>query len=270
MTEQAEAPFIVTKEYRRFAEFCDACRRERYIGLCYGPPGVGKTLSAEHYANWQTVMPALVTALETILVPTLPVEAVASRTIFYTPTVSNTPRRIAADVEGFERGMDMLVEEALHHTDEHVLFRKRHTALLLVDEADRLKMAGLEQCRDLYDRGNFGLVLVGMPGLEKRLARYAQLYSRVGFVHHFRPLSAEEMRFILANKWQELGLTLKAEDFTDVEAIAAMIRITGGNFRLVQRLCSQTGRILEINGLRTITAEVVEAARESLVIGPLL
>jgi hypothetical protein len=49
----------------------------------------------------------------------------------------------------------------------------------------------------------------------------------------------------------------------------ARYRITGGNFRLVQRLFSQIDRLLRINELQTITQEVVEAAREQIVIGHL-
>src|SRR5581483_11807739 len=119
----------------------------------------------------------------------------------------------------------------------------------------------------LYDRGRFGLVLIGMPGLEKRLARYPQLYSRVGFVHEFRALGDEELRFMLAHHWQRLGLALDPNDFTDAEALAAIARITGGNFRLLERLFGQIERVLAINALRTVTREVVEAARSTLVIG---
>ncbi len=123
-----------------------------------------------------------------------------------------------------------------------------------VRAADRLKMPELGMIRDRYGRANVadgaGVVLIGLPGIEKRLARYPQLYSRIGFVHHFRPLSEEELRFILAHTWQRVGLTFSPDDDTDAEALAAI------------------ARAMEVNRLRTITVEVVETARECLIIGP--
>jgi hypothetical protein len=58
------------------------------------------------------------------------------------------------------------------------------------------------------------------------------------------------------------------DDPSDVAAITTAMQITRGNFRLVERLFAQVKRILQINELRQVTKEVVETAREGLVIGP--
>ena len=101
--------------------------------------------------------------------------------------------------------------------------------LLIVDEADRLKTTSLEQLRYLFDRGEFGLVIIGMPGIEKRLARYPQLYSRIGFVHHYRPLPTTELRQILLRHLPELVELPPVQGLDAPDVVAAILRITGGN-----------------------------------------
>jgi DNA transposition AAA+ family ATPase len=304
--------FVVTNEHRRFAEFCDACRRYRYIGLCYGAPGVGKTLSAAQYANGAR--------LETPATSRLGAEAewavgTVSTTVFYTPEVVNSPRRLEQDLRTKRHQLRMLAVE-IWLEDQRVQYQARKqeeallppkrvasagrqngkvvqlyesaapprspfgatyaqqretmpdpTDLIIIDEADRLKTASLEQVRDIFDHSDLGMVLVGMPGLETRLARYAQLYSRVGFVHAFRPLSPAQVRDLFQRKWSPSGVILPEDGVTDEATLAAIIRVTGGNFRLLHRLLTQIARIVEINALLKVTQEVVEAAQEALVIG---
>jgi DNA transposition AAA+ family ATPase len=300
-------PFLVTSEYRRFAEFCDACRQYRYIGLCHGPPGVGKSLSARRYAAWDR--------FETLSsVWQADDDALAAfegaDTVVYTPEIVNSPRsvadgvtRLCANVRNIREEPRRRAESAAAKAKAREEEQRQHDIMLkmdwfsplpaqgdeppalpqfsapvrqpplapvrlvLVDEADRLKVMSLEQLRDLFDRSDAALVLIGMPGIEKRLARYPQLYSRVGFVHAFRTLRAEEMRRLLTDHWPEMGRKVPSAGISDREAVATIIRVTGGNFRLLHRLLSQIERILTLNRLEAVTPDVVEAARESLVIG---
>lgn len=303
-TNNGLSAVVETLEHRRFTEFCDACRRYRYIGLCHGTPGVGKTLSARSYSQWDAVLAAERWS-------TGPVDP-ALTTVFYTPSVMNTPTSVDIEIgrcrEKLRRlYMRPLTQEknerlsAIRERDhEHLTaYVKEHqdfphgpmpeilvpffgdvedeyrtrerafpdpTSLVLVDEADRLRMASLEQIRGIFDEGDIGLVLIGMPGIEKRLARYPQFYSRIGFVHEFRQLGVAEIRRLLAQPWVPSGVKLPPQPWPD-DAIAAIIRITSGNFRLLNRLLTQMERILEINGIQEITKTVVETARETLVIG---
>jgi len=114
---------------------------------------------------------------------------------------------------------------------------------VIIDEADRLKTSGLEQLRDFFDRHDLGLILIGMPGFDRPLARYPHLYSRICFAHQCKPLDAEDLPLVVTNYWHQLGLLLDPGDPNDIETISTVIRITGGNFRLM----TQVARVIGIN-----------------------
>ncbi|MBP2385164.1 AAA family ATPase [Paeniglutamicibacter kerguelensis] len=261
-------PFQTTREHRRFTEFADAVRTHRYIGLCWGPPGVGKTLSARHYAGsddweqWQSHFPE-------DLGP-VPERVIEARTAFFTPTVSATVREIDRGLPRACQQISYALDYAEHGVVDPYVHRvsrsSGRTELLIIDEADRLKTVGLEQVRDYFDRHNMGVILIGMPRIEKRLARYPQLYSRIGFAHEYRQLTPEELTAVLTRRFDPEREAL--DDGVDhATAIATIVRIIGGNFRLVDRLLTQIDRVQTVNGLTGLTPEIVDTARQALLIG---
>ncbi|MBK8185387.1 MAG: hypothetical protein IPK63_21755 [Candidatus Competibacteraceae bacterium] len=96
------------------------------------------------------------------------------------------------------------------------------------------------------------------------MARYPRFYSRIGFVHEFRALGIAEIRRLSAEGWRPPGIALGPGD---EDSLARVMRVTGDNFRLLHRLLAQAERIARLNGLDAITGPMVDAARESLVIG---
>ena len=260
-------PFVETREHARFAEFAFACVTDRYIGVCHGRPGVGKTRSAREYVACpnlfeytpgKPISPDLARAIE------------GCQGLLFTAPVSNTPKIVNDRLQSnlLRLGHARLALAGLTWSFDASVQAEAACPLLIVDEADRLSIASLEHLRDLFDRYGFGLILMGMPGLEKKLARYPQLYSRIGFVHEFKPLREAEMRLVATKHAATFGIAFDPNGLEGIEALAAVIRLTRGNLRLVERLLAQTRRIMDINGAETVTLEVVEAARDRLVIGP--
>lgn len=267
--------FIITREHRRFTEFADAVRRSCTIGLCFGPAGVGKTLSARRYAHWDQCHQLLTDwGPRTDNDARIYAALARRRTVLYTPSVLTTARALKDELDQAISRTNICIEQHLRPagTDRQDpwdwrRYTEKHVQLIIVDESERLAHTAMELLRDWYDRDNIALILIGMPGLEKQFSHYPQFYSRVGFAHHYRPLGNDELLFVLQRHWRSLGRTLDPDDFTDAQAIAAIARVTRGNFRLLERLFPQIERVLKINELDTITNDVIEAAQSTLVIG---
>lgn len=268
--------FIVTKEYKRFAEFCNACKEEQYIGLCYGPAGVGKSMSANYFAKWYKLAKPISEFIKNNMISSdiLPIIPELKRlcTIVYTPQVHNTPVRVRDEVYDLLCAFNDLKEMAIYN--KRAYSQRNYVKVIIIDEADRLQSKSLEQIREVYDDispyysdSKIAVILIGMPGIEKKLVRFPQLYSRIGFTHVFKPLTQEEIVFIIQKHCRKLDISINKDDFTDNEAIAAVSRITQGNFRLIDRLLRQAMRIMKLNRQSYISKEVIEAARECLVIG---
>ena len=97
----------------------------------------------------------------------------------------------------------------------------------------------------------------------------SQFYVRlVGFVHQFRALTHKEMQPIVERLWKRTcHMPYDPANVEESAACAALLRMTRGNLRLIDRLFKQVRRVMKVNHLSHIDERVVQTARESLIVG---
>lgn len=256
--------FLLTSQYRIFAEMCNKSQTSKFISLFYGKTGLGKTESAMHYSNWRIVEPLIDKSAASRHIPSSIIHCSAA---LYTPDVNVSPTKLKTSIRILRNRFDELVDQATcwHGLDTGPFYPHKFLKLLIIDEADRLKPQALEIVRELFEKTNLSIMLIGSPGIERRLRRsgYGQLHARFNLAHEVQPLSTNEMKLFISQKWLELKLPLTADDGVS----GAIMRISNGNFRVLHRIFAEIERLQKLNCLSMITPDLVEVARKGLLLG---
>jgi putative secretion ATPase (PEP-CTERM system associated) len=140
--------------------------------------------------------------------------------------------------------------------------------LLIVDEAQNLSLAALEELRMLSNlaeggRASLQTILLGQPQFRRLLASsdLDQLRQRVLASYHLGPLSGEETRAYVEHRLTTVDW--RGNPRWEDAAFAAIFEATGGIPRRINRLCARVLLYGALEAAGTITAAMVnDTARE--------
>ncbi len=125
---------------------------------------------------------------------------------------------------------------------------------LVIDEAEfalHQGAAALEKVRDLSDRAEVTVVLIGMERIQQTIARHKQIASRIAQVVEFAPSTLEDVG-------QACG-QLAQVDMTPA-LVAEIHRISGGRMREVLNVIAAVERVAGLNGLERVDVADLEGA----------
>jgi len=129
--------------------------------------------------------------------------------------------------------------------------------VLIIDEIDYLlsDSKAIETIRDIYDRTNTPIILIGMNKADRKLKRYRHIYDRFSEVLKFETFSCDEVKNII----QELS-----EAQLDESAIK-LIHNKANRFRQIVNIISKAEKISNANSNLILTAEILEPAIKQII-----
>ena len=176
--------FQMTKTARQIHAICDWSRRGK-MNIVVGSPGVGKTGAIDQYRVmraphcWKMTASPSSKSLNGMLLSVL-----ASTGAIREGGSSNAISKLIRERVGGKQGV------------------------LIVDEAQHLGDAALEELRNIYDETGVGIVFAGNREVLTRVegarrdANFAQFFRRIGMVHNFEVPYQEGDVDVLLNAWK--------------------------------------------------------------------
>ena len=125
--------------------------------------------------------------------------------------------------------------------------------ILIVDEVDYLTMdknKSIEILRDIHDKANIPVVLVGMTNAHSRLKKFSHLYDRLSEIVKFERFSKADIKTIVKE--------LSEIEFTD--CAIKYIYSNLNRFRQIVKVINKAETIAKANGLSSIDEILIKEA----------
>lgn len=224
-------PVVETSAVKTILNAISMAHTEHDIALITADAGASKTTSAKMYADRNET------------------------TVVYVPVVAGMNRQMLTKEIATQLGVETFKVpfNALVQTTAATLSER--DSLVILDEADYLKADALEFCRRLvYDLGESGLVLMGLPRLRAMIQNlrndHRQLESRIGISVQLEGLTTADATLIAREVWPEC----------DMAVIKTLVKTSGNDVRQFAKLIERTQNTMMLNKLEKPTVEAVDLA----------
>jgi DNA transposition AAA+ family ATPase len=229
--ERKRVPIVETEDLRRISNAIQIAHAEKDIALVIADAGSGKSTSAAWYAKFN------------------------EKSVVLIHVVSGMNRRMLVHEIARQLSLDIMrvAFNTLVKNVSDMLFER--DVVVILDEADYLRADALEFTRRLvYDLGQSGLVLIGLPRLKYQIQNlrndHRQLESRIGVCLHLSGLSRADAALIAGSVWPKI----------DKKIVDAIYHVSKTDVRQFTKIIERMQQTMAINNVMEPNVDIVETA----------
>jgi DNA transposition AAA+ family ATPase len=229
--ERKRVPIVETGDLRRITNAIQIAHAEKDIALIVADAGSGKSTAAAWYAKYN------------------------EKSVVLIHVVSGMNRRMLVHEMARQLSLDIMkvAFNTLVKNVSDMLFER--DMVVILDEADYLRADALEFTRRLvYDLGQSGLVLIGLPRLKYQIQNlrndHRQLESRIGVCLHLSGLSRVDAAMIAESVWAKI----------DKKIVDAIFHVSKTDVRQFTKIIERMQQTMAINNVTEPNVDIVESA----------